>query len=85
MDDRSETMEIVEQHGSFLLIRAGPRFAVVGPKVRRLFAGGRNIRTARLFDERLVHERGPAPPAGLGRSPRGFGCAAGSEIPMRQL
>jgi len=39
MDDRSETMEIVVQHGSFLLIRAGPRFAVVGPKVRRLVWG----------------------------------------------
>ena len=28
-DDRGETIEVVEQHGSFLLIRTGPRFAVV--------------------------------------------------------
>ena len=27
--DRAETIDIIEQHGSFLLIRAGPRFAVV--------------------------------------------------------
>jgi hypothetical protein len=28
-DDGRETIETVEQHGSFLLIRAGSRFAVV--------------------------------------------------------
>ena len=37
MDDRSETMEIVEQHGSFLLIRAGPRFAVVERRAGRVY------------------------------------------------
>jgi hypothetical protein len=28
-DDRAETIEIIEQQGSFLLIRAGRRFGVV--------------------------------------------------------
>jgi hypothetical protein len=36
-DDRRETIELVEQHGSFLLIRTGPRFAVVEQRAGRVY------------------------------------------------
>ena len=36
-DDRRETIEIIEQHGSFLLIRAGSRFAVVERRAGRVY------------------------------------------------
>jgi hypothetical protein len=36
-DDRRPTVEIVEQHGSFLLIRAGSRFAVVERRAGRIY------------------------------------------------
>jgi hypothetical protein len=34
---RCKTSKIVEQHGSFLLIRAGPRFAVVERRAGRVY------------------------------------------------
>jgi fructose-1,6-bisphosphatase/inositol monophosphatase family enzyme len=36
-DHWAETIEIIEQHGSFLLIRAGPRFAVVEKRAGRVY------------------------------------------------
>ena len=42
--DSSKTVEIVEEHGSFLLIRAGSRFAVVERRAGRIYPmmpGGR--------------------------------------------
>jgi hypothetical protein len=36
-DDRAETIEIIEQQGSFLLIRVGPRFAVVEKRAGRVY------------------------------------------------
>jgi hypothetical protein len=36
-DDCGETIEAVEQHGSFLLIRTGPRFAVVELRADRVY------------------------------------------------
>jgi hypothetical protein len=36
-DDRSKIIEIMEQHGSFLLIRAGRRFAVVEKRAGRVY------------------------------------------------
>jgi hypothetical protein len=36
-DDSSETIEAVEQHGSFLLIRTGPCFAVVEQRADRVY------------------------------------------------
>jgi hypothetical protein len=36
-DDRSEAIEIIEQHGSFLLIRAGRRFAVVERRAGHIY------------------------------------------------
>ena len=35
--DSSKTVEIVEEHGSFLLIRAGSRFAVVERRADRIY------------------------------------------------
>jgi hypothetical protein len=43
-DDTAPSFEIVEEHGSFLLIRAGPRFAVVERRAGRIYPmtpGGR--------------------------------------------
>lgn len=36
-DHWAETIEIIEQHGSFLLIRAGPRFAVVEKRAGHVY------------------------------------------------
>ena len=36
-DHWAETIEIIEQHGSFLLIRGGPRFAVVEKRAGRVY------------------------------------------------
>jgi len=36
-DDCGETIEAVEQHGSFVLIRTGPRFAVVEQRADRVY------------------------------------------------
>jgi hypothetical protein len=36
-DDCAETIEIVERKGSFLLLRAGPRFAVVEQRASRAY------------------------------------------------
>lgn len=36
-DERCETIEIVEQHGSFLLIRAGRRFAVIEKRAEDVY------------------------------------------------
>jgi hypothetical protein len=36
-DDRAETIEIIEQQGSFLLIRGGPRFAVVEKRAGHVY------------------------------------------------
>jgi hypothetical protein len=36
-DDRGKIIEIVEQHGSFLLIRAGHRFAVVEKRADHVY------------------------------------------------
>jgi len=36
-DDRGETIEIIEQYGSFLLIRAGPRFALAERRAGRVY------------------------------------------------
>jgi hypothetical protein len=36
-DARDHAMEIVEEHGSFLLIRAGSRFAVVEKRAGRIY------------------------------------------------
>jgi hypothetical protein len=36
-DGSGETIEAVEQHGSFLLIRTGPRFAVVERRADRVY------------------------------------------------
>jgi hypothetical protein len=36
-DDRAETIEIIERQGSFLLIRVGPRFAVVEKRAGRVY------------------------------------------------
>ena len=36
-DDRAETIEIIEQQGSFLLIHAGPRFAVVEKRAGHVY------------------------------------------------
>ena len=36
-DDGGETIEIVERHGSFVLIRTGPRFAVVEQRASRAY------------------------------------------------
>ena len=43
-DDTAPSFEIVEEHGSFLLIRAGSRFAVVERRAGRIYPmmpGGR--------------------------------------------
>jgi hypothetical protein len=43
-DDTAPKFDIVEEHGSFLLIRAGPRFAVVERRAGRIYPmmpGGR--------------------------------------------
>ena len=36
-DDRAETVEIIEQQGSFLLIRVGSHFAVVEKRADRVY------------------------------------------------
>jgi hypothetical protein len=36
-DDTAPSFEIVEEHGSFLLIRTGPRFAVVERRAGRIY------------------------------------------------
>jgi hypothetical protein len=36
-DDRPDKIEIVEEHGSFLLIRTGSRFAVVERRAGRIY------------------------------------------------
>ena len=36
-NERGESIEVVEQHGSFLLIRAGHRFAVVEQRAGRVY------------------------------------------------
>jgi hypothetical protein len=36
-NDHSQDIEIVEEHGSFLLIRAGSRFAVVEKRAGRIY------------------------------------------------
>jgi hypothetical protein len=57
-EDTAPAFDIVEEHGSFLLIRAGSRFAVVErragriyPMTRRLFTklSGRGDRLARVL------------------------------------
>jgi hypothetical protein len=37
-NEPAEGIEIVEEHGSFLLIRAGPRFAVVERRAGRIYS-----------------------------------------------